>query len=277
MKRVALVTGSRMSGLDPDEPLLLAALAERGVDARMIAWDDPATPVVPGEVVVIRSTWDYVPRREAFLAWAKRTAAIADLHNPAGVVVQNTDKAYLLGLVARGWPVIPTVIVRVGQLGVVMDDCGWDDVIVKPRIGAASFATRRFRRDALAEGERFFAAALAEREMLVQPYAPEVDASGERALVWIDGALTHAVRKARRLTGDEESVSDAIAIADDERALAESLLGGSGLLYARLDVVRDDEGRPRIMELELVEPSLFLAQSPAALARFADAIAARAG
>lgn len=273
MSRVALVTGTNLSAPDPDEPLLLAALAARGVDARMIAWDDPATPVEAGDVVVIRSTWNYVPRRAAFLAWAEAAGAIASVWNPVDVIAENTDKAYLVALATRGVPVIPTVIVRSGHLGPILAHRGWEDVIVKPRVGAASFATRRFRRDELAEGERFLAEALVEREMLVQPYAHAVESSGERALVWIDGALTHAVRKERRLDGDEERVSEAVPIAADERALADQVMEGSKLLYARIDVVRDDRGAPRLMELELVEPSLFLEQSDAALDRFAGAIA----
>lgn len=276
MSRVALVTDMVRSAPDPDEPLLLDALADRGVDARMIAWDDPATPVTSGDVVVIRSTWNYVPRRDAFLAWARDAAAIASVYNPVDVIAENTDKAYLVALATRGVPVIPTVIVRSGQLARIMDSRRWDDVIVKPRIGAASFATRRFRRDELDEGEPFFAEALAAREMLVQPYARAVESSGERALVWIDGAFTHAVRKERRLDGDEERVSEAVPIADDERALAEQVISGFELLYARIDLVRDERGAPRLMELELVEPSLFLEQSAVALSRFADAIARRA-
>jgi len=113
--------------------------------------------------------------------------------------------------------------------------------------------------------------------VLVQRYAAAVETSGERALVWIDGALTHSVRKSPRFTGQEESVSGALEPAPDERALAERVLARfeGELLYGRVDVVRDEGGGLQVMELELLEPSLFLVQHPPALARFADALAER--
>jgi hypothetical protein len=110
---------------------------------------------------------------------------------------------------------------------------------------------------------------------MVQGYVKDVEVGGERAVVFIDGELTHAVRKSPRLADQEESVSEALPVAPDERDLAEMALRPfrERLLYARVDMVRDDSGVPMIMELELIEPSLFLAQHPPALARLADAIA----
>jgi hypothetical protein len=116
--------------------------------------------------------------------------------------------------------------------------------------------------------------------MLVQRYEPAVEGYGERSLIWIDGALTHAVRKNARFAADQENVSNtSVPIADDERALAERVLAAAPqpLLYARIDIVRDPEGQPRLMELELIEPSLFFAQHPPAVARMAAAIARRVG
>jgi hypothetical protein len=109
----------------------------------------------------------------------------------------------------------------------------------------------------------------------------EVEGSGERALVWIDGELTHAVRKSPRFFGENESVSEAIPVAADERTFAELALKAAdarehGILYARIDVIRDEGGTLRLMELELIEPSLFLKQSAAALDRLVAAIVARA-
>ena len=109
---------------------------------------------------------------------------------------------------------------------------------------------------------------------MVQRWMPSVETYGERSLVWIDGEITHAIRKTPRFAGGVEQVSGEVPIADDERAFAERALApfASELLYARVDMVRDAEGVLRIMELELIEPSLFFQQSPAALARFVTAI-----
>ena len=114
--------------------------------------------------------------------------------------------------------------------------------------------------------------------MLVQPYQPAVETTGERCLVWLDGAYTHAVRKTARFLGDEERVGNqAVPIAPDERALAERVLAAAPgpLLYARVDLVRDGDGRPRLMELELIEPSLFFDQAPGSAERLARGIAGR--
>ena len=113
--------------------------------------------------------------------------------------------------------------------------------------------------------------------MLVQPYLTSVDGYGERALVWIDGEFTHAVRKSPRFAVDAEHVSEALPISDAERAVGTAALAHihDRLLYARVDVVPGPTAAPLVMELELVEPSLFLLQSPPALERFVAGIRRR--
>jgi glutathione synthase/RimK-type ligase-like ATP-grasp enzyme len=278
---VALVTASTLPEPDRDEPLLVAALAERGVTARVVAWDDGAVEWSRFHLVVLRSTWNYVGAHAEFCAWADRVAALSSLANPAEVVRWNTDKGYLETLAARRIPTVPTRFVARGAAGSVQTiaaELGASDVVVKPRISAGSFATARFDlRHDLAAAEAFLRAHAAERAMMVQPYLRSVDDWGERSLVWIDGELTHAMRKSPRFAGDDESVRGPLPIEDDERELALWALAplAERLLYARIDLARGDDGRPMIMELELVEPSLFLAEHPPALGRLADAIARR--
>lgn len=270
---------------DVDEDILLAALRARGVDARMAAWNDLGERWDDPVPTVIRSTWDYIHDVSAFESWIHRTERIAPLWNPGGVLRGNLHKRYLLDLQRRGIPIVPTVCVPKLQgttksrttLADVLTERGWDDVVVKPAVGAGSFGTLRFRVNELAAGEAHFARLIAERDVLVQPYERSVEGHGERALVWIDGAFTHAVRKSPRFGDDAEHVSEALAIESDElelglRALEEH---AANLLYARVDVARGADGAPRVMELELVEPSLFLTQSPPALERLADGIARR--
>ncbi len=267
---------------DPDEQPLLAALAARGVRARMAAWSDIAEDWAAPVPTVVRSTWDYLHRLEEFMAWIERASSAAPLWNPPAVLCWNAHKFYLRELAARGFSIVPTAFLERGArvtLADVLAQHGWDEVVVKPAVSAASFGTLRVRARApaeLARGEAHLGQWLAERDMLVQRYAPAVATSGERALVWIDGELTHAVRKSPRFSGEEESVS-AVPVADDERALALALLEPfrRELLYARVDLVRDEHGAPQLMELELLEPSLFLVLHPPALARLADALARR--
>jgi glutathione synthase/RimK-type ligase-like ATP-grasp enzyme len=275
---VAIVTGSILPEPDVDEPLLLAALRSRGVEASVAAWDDDGVDWAAFDLAVVRSSWNYLDDRAAFCAWAERVARVTRLLNPPDVLRWNTDKRYLVELAAREVPVVPTVLVERGTdvaLAHLARRHGWDAIVVKPRVSAGSFATRRFDLSSAAdEAQRFLAAHLSHRAMMVQPYLASVETSGERAVVWIDGALSHAVRKTPRFFGADEHVSAAAAIAPDERLLAERLLEpfASRLLYGRVDVARDRAGSVVLMELELTEPSLFLAQFPAACERLASAM-----
>lgn len=282
--RVRLATCRALPEPDHDEPLLLAALARAGVHAEMCGWDDPTHAWSDAIPTVVRSTWNYIHALPEFLAWTTRVGGA--LWNPPDVIAANAHKRYLVDLARAGHQVVPTHLVERGA-GVAAADAAREAVhafangaiVVKPAVSAGSFATRRFAADASARAEAvaFVIELAATRDVLVQPYLASVDGHGERALVWIDGALTHAVRKSPRFSTDHESVSAALAIADDERRLAEAVLApvASRLLYARVDVARAPSGEPQLMELELIEPSLFLGQEPAALGRFAGAIARR--
>jgi glutathione synthase/RimK-type ligase-like ATP-grasp enzyme len=155
-------------------------------------------------------------------------------------------------------------------------------VVIKPAVSAASFRTRRFARSMREAGEAHLSALARERDVLVQEYLPSVEDHGERALVWIDGALTHAIRKTPRFEGDAESVSTAaVNISDAEAALAERAMAvamtrlDSPLLYGRVDVAPGPRGQPVLMELELIEPSLYFRQSRYALERFVAGVRRR--
>ena len=261
---ISLLTARRLDEPDLDLEPLASAIRALGRDANIVAWDDPNAAL--GDLAILRSTWNYVPVRDAFCDWVDVAAKKTRIFNPPSIVRWNTDKKYLGELDV---PTVPTAF------DPDIDAIEWDDIVIKPRISAASFATKRFRNDR--EGARAF---LEEhrghgRSMMAQPYMANVDSSGERSIVWIDGEVTHAVRKSPRFSDGEESVT-VVRVEDDERALAErALLPFQNLLYARVDLVRDADGKPRLMELELVEPSLFLLQHPPALDRFARSIAKR--
>jgi hypothetical protein len=280
--RVALATCRHKPEPDPDEELLVAGLAEAGLEPRVLAWDDPRAAWHEVELCVLRSTWNYPHHPDEFLAWLRRVAGVTRLYNPLAIVAANLHKSYLRGLAGRGIAVVDTVHLARGaapELAGLLAERGWDRAVVKPAISGASLGTWRALRGEAAAQQQRFVADVAARDTMVQPYMRGVEGPGERALIWIDGALTHAIRKTARFAGEHEQVSSAVAIADDERRLAEATLAplAAQLLYARVDLVRDDAGEPRIMELELIEPSLYLLQHPPALARLVAAIVARAG
>jgi len=280
---VALASCRVLPEPDPDAEPLRRALDAAGVRSAVLAWDDTAADWSRARMTVLRSTWNYPPYRDAFLEWARQVSAVSALWNPLPAVRWNTYKGYLLDLERRGVPVAPTVLLPRGSrrtLRAIRGERGWTDVVVKPAVSAASFRTRRFGpgpRDVEA-GEAHLSRLLAERDVLVQGYLPSVETHGERALVWIDGELTHAVRKSPRFEGQDESVSrEAVEISGAEADLARRVVEhvDGPLLYARVDVAPGPDGAPVLMELELVEPSLFFPQHPPALERFVAGILRR--
>lgn len=264
--------------VDVDHAPLAAALAAAGIDATWVAWDDPAADWDAPVPTVLRSTWNYALSLDNFLAWIDRVHVAAPLWNPLDVVRANVDKRYLGELKARGVPVVPTMIFPTGVTGEVeLTTTG--RTVVKPSIGAGSLDTRVFEAgddDALLAHVAHIVQRCA---ALIQPYVASVDDYGERSLVWIDGELTHAIRKTPRFSGDAERVDGPFPIADDERAVALAALApyAARLLYGRVDLARDAEGRPMVMELELVEPSLFFARHPPALDRYVAGLLRRLG
>jgi hypothetical protein len=278
MSFVALATCKNIPEPDVDEPLLVAALERAGVAVRVLAWDDESVDWTAPTLTVIRSTWNYYLRPSAFLAWAREQGA--RLLNSPDIVVWNHHKEYLRALEKAGLRIIPGLWFRQhssAPFAKMLTDAGWNDVVIKPTIAAGSYKTTRLK------GPRFddelTQALVDEGDMVMQPYIASVETYGERSIVWIDGEITHSVRKSPRFKGGQEVVSGAVAIADEERQLATAALASTCIpgapLYARVDMVRDAEGRPMLSELELMEPSLFLRESPLALERFVSSIARR--
>ena len=278
--RVAIASCKSLPEPDHDEPLLLAGLAAAGIEAKVLAWDDPDAPFADHDLIVLRSTWNYHQRVDDFVAWVERVSVTNRVLNPARIVAWNARKTYLSELAERGVDIVPTEFVLRGtnrRLDAIVRERGWDEVVVKPVVSAGSFRTERFSGATATAGQAFLEALVGERDAMVQRWMPSVETYGERSLVWIDGTITHAIRKTPRFSGAFEQVSGEIPIADDERAFAVRALApfAGELLYARVDMVRDGEGTLRVMELELIEPSLFLEQSPRALDLFVAAIARR--
>lgn len=271
----------------PDDAALLAVLGERGVDADAAAWNDPSVRWGEAGLVVIRSTWDYHHAREAFVAWCEHVEATTALSNPAATVRANTDKHYLLDLAAAGVPTVPTHVVEPGQTPTVPAALTGQELVVKPAVSAGGHHTARYDPGAHEAATAHVARLLdAGHTALAQPYQHAVDQSGEVALVFIDGAFSHAVHKGPRLRAGHGSDEPQLAPeriaprrpSSAERQVADQALAAARatrMLYARVDLLDDPETGPRLLELELTEPSLFLAHAEGAAARLAGAILAR--
>lgn len=297
--RVSLATCRSLPDLDAEDAPLVDALAERGVEARPVIWDDPDVDWDEAGLVVVRSTRDYALRRDEFVAWARSVPRIL---NPADVLEWNTDKHYLEDLRARGVPVIPTLWFEPNagltkrQLHTRFPSS--DEFVIKPAVGGGATDSGRYtsneaesRRLAIHHAWRILNEG---RTVMVQRYQPSVDTLGERSLVFVDGEFVYALHKAAMLHGpsagpEEEHIEriDRIVPTDAELAVAERvreavhgyIVERTGqdeqLLYARIDLIADDEGRPTVMEIALTEPALFFSYYDGALDAFAEAISRR--
>jgi glutathione synthase/RimK-type ligase-like ATP-grasp enzyme len=283
---VALATCAALPGLASDDRRLLGALRALGVAAEPAVWEDPLYDWTGLRLCVIRSAWDYAYRRPAFVAWSRRVAAVTALWNPAPIVEWNTHKRYLVDLAARGVPAVPTIVLAAGsatRLSDVVQETGWDELILKAAVAQTGRHLLRVGSDHRAPGQAHLDRLLPHEDLLVQPFLGAVMGAGETSLVFIDGAFSHAVRK-RPAAGDFRVHDDyggsvaAVEPAGAERAVAEAAIAAAGtpLLYGRVDLVEGADG-PVVMELELVEPDLFLGYAPGAAERLARAIAARLG
>jgi len=278
---VALATSRVLPEPDDDEAPTLAALRAAGLRTEALAWDDPEADFSAARMTVLRATWNYPDDPERFLAWVERTAAVTELWNPLASIRWNLHKGYLLELEHAGVPVVPTCLVRRGEataLAEILEARGWSDVVIKPAVSNASRLTVRSGPEAMETGEAHLRGLATRGDVLVQPYMTSVEGYGERSLVWIDGEITHAVRKFPRLVRQHEAVTGPLPVSPAEAEVARAALAvaeaaGAPLLYARIDLAPGPDGAPRVMELELIEPSLFFVFSPAALDRFVRAVA----
>lgn len=302
---IALVTSIEALPLDEDLPPLIEALARRGVRVSTPCWDDATVDWSSFDVALLRSTWNYAERIDEFRAWARDCAQRTLLLNPPAVVDWNTDKHYLLHLHRAGVPVVPTRFVEPA------DDAGrslqeflaggpdalsagraveFDQFVVKPSIGAGSRDAARYRRGEVARALEHLSRLVATegRSAMLQPYLAAVDESGETALVYFGGQASHAFRKGPLLRLDAGLVAGLFAQEDirarepaaDERAVAAAAHAAIPFevpLYARFDMIRDERGAPVILELEMTEPSVYMAHAPGSADRFAEAVLARVG
>ncbi|MBC2901549.1 hypothetical protein [Streptomyces cupreus] len=288
MSRIALVTYDPRPepSHDRDLPVLREALAGAGAGADVVYWDDDGVDWGAYDLALIRSTWDYSWRTAEFLAWVERCGKVTRLANPPAVVRWNTDKRYLGDLAEADVPVVPTRYIAPGAAADLPDD---HEYVVKPTSGAGARYAARYTPDQHETAVRHLARMHEEGfTAMVQPYVRSIDARGERALQFFGGRLLHASRKQAVLAPGTAFDADKVAhpglepwtptageLAVAERALA-AVPDADGLLYARVDLVDGEDGEPRVMELELVEPNLFLYLHPGSTGRVVEAVLALA-
>ena len=286
---IGLVTAAVARELDTDLPLLGAALERAGTQFHFVDWHDASVDWSQYSLLVLRSTWDYHLRRNEFLQWLQRVSLLTTVCNSSEVVEWNSDKKYLGELSALGIAVVPTQFVSsAAEIHITQHAM---DVVVKPSISAGSHDTFRYRdvrKEMITVSSHISRIVESGATAMVQEYQHTIDGFGETGLVYLSGVFSHAFRKGAILQ-HRPDMSNGLYAAEDvgereasdaEQATAQQVLRcveekfGAMPLYARVDLIPQNNGQPQLMELELVEPSFFLWASAGSADRAAQAIIA---
>lgn len=283
--RVVLATYEGAPELAPDDRALVPALASIGIEATPAVWSDPSVDWSAFDAVIVRSCWDYHLRLDEFRSWLAQLeeADVATLNSPS-LIRWNADKRYLLDLARRGVATIPTMVVSgktANDVARVAAAEGWSRVVIKPAVSASGYET--YALDAPFDpGASAIAGRVASLgDTLVQPFAPEVPRDGEYSFTFLDGEFSHASIKRAAPTefrvqtehgGSVDAIEAPLALVTQAAAVLRAL--PEVPLYARVDGIAR-ESAFLLMELELIEPNLFLELSAGADQRFARAIERR--
>jgi glutathione synthase/RimK-type ligase-like ATP-grasp enzyme len=276
------VTYAGLPVLNADDRRASAALTQLGLQTDAVCWDDPTVDWLRYGAVVLRSTWDYHHRVAEFHAWIDRLEAMgARLWNPPRMLRWNTDKRYLARIAHPQLSPPPTEILDRGSavnLSALLDTRGWDETVMKPAISADGFSTERTSRATSDSDQALLDTMLTRGDVVIQQLVPEIRTVGEISMMFVGGVFSHAVSKRPR-AGEfrvQERFGGQIARTDPPSALRDHALAlltehAPGCLYARVDSVATAD-RFVLMEIELVEPSLYFEHDPPSARAFAHAV-----
>lgn len=281
---IALITYDGLPDLDPDDGLFRDELVKRGHKVHACIWDDKSIDWSKFDVSIMRSAWDYHLKKNQFFAWMESISKQTKLFNPLEVMKWSSHKSYLKQLAAAGLPIVETHWIEKGSsANGVFDSLNWQKAIVKPAVGLATFGVKKLSLDDSANGKEANIKAAEEHannlarteDVMIQPYLSSVEDYGERALIFLNGKYSHTIRKSsfQHLAPGGHAGETSVPSDETEVVAAQNVIDflSQKPLYARVDLVRDFENQPVILELELVEPSLFLSFHPPAVLAFADA------
>ena len=272
IKNLAWVTTRAAHGRDEDEPALVDALESAGCKVDVVDWDNRDVNWSQFERVVLRSTWDYPERLTEFLTWLDHVAAVSDVVNSPLIVRWNLDKNYLSELAKANISITPTVFVQPNSEATFPDG----EFVVKPAVGAGSRDIASYDANQHEIATRHVARLHASGQtVLVQPLLHSIAKDGEWPMVFFDGKFSHAANK--RVTLPRAGTVDDLFAAETNTAhiatvpqikvaqaaidLVSNKFGPP--TYGRVDLVRDDQNNFCVLELELIEPSLFLCYADA--------------
>lgn len=296
MIKLALVTDAASLPIDYDMPLLLEACRASGHIAEVCEWEDGTVHWAGFDAILLRSPWNCIEQLPAFFAWCERVSSQTMLLNPLSVAKWGLNKLYLADIAARGVPIIPGLFLAPGSCPMqawrdfFANHPDTEEIVIKPTIGSYSRGVRRFRRDMESAALMHMAQLMGNgSHVMVQPYLPAFDLQGETDMVYFDLQFSHAIRKGAMLAADgtvnvptlefrapRNPDADELAVAEAALTAAAAHLGlEQPLLYGRVDVVRGADGNPRVLEMEICEPSLNLPFGEGSALRLVQAVARR--
>lgn len=282
-RRCAFLRMDNVEGWSIDADLAIPELEALGWCVEQVPWRCPESPWDDLDAVYIGTPWDYPEDVGRFLAVLERIdGSRAVLVNPLALVRWNLPKTYLRDLESRGAAIAPSrwrEHLAPGELEACFDELDAERIIVKPVVSTNARDTFLLAREQARDAEPALLRVFARRACIVQPFIEQVQTEGEYSLFYFGTEFSHAILKkpkARDFRVQEEHGASIAAIAAPEAALiaaADRILGlvQPAPAYARCDLVRGPDGRFLLMELELIEPSMYLRMHPAAPSRFAAA------
>ena len=296
MSNLALITDRNSLSIDYDMPFLLDACHAQGLSTQICDWEDLNIEWASFDAVLFRSPWNCVEKLPKFLNWCEEINKVTTLFNPLSVARWALDKHYLSDLAAYGVPIVPSIFIEtetpiLQAIELLLDECPTTkEIVVKPTIGSYSRGVKRFIKSHTKELLSYITYFLNKvQPVIIQPYFDSIDQYGETDLIYFDNVYSHAICKNALLMPDGTVNVPTLdfrtsRIADDEeRMVALSALIATSkhlnleqpLLYGRVDLIRDNDNKPMILELDICEPSLNLSFSEGSAMRFVDALKKR--
>ena len=265
-----------------EENLLKNELKKLNINAQRVAWDDGAD-LINCKCVLFRTTWNYFDKLDSFLSFLKKVESKAQLINPYDQITWNLDKKYLIELSKSGVNIPPTEIIKKGPSSVNLADVywrsGWENIVIKPCVSAAAWNTHFIPPKKISDFEDVFNHLVRTQDMIIQEFQKNIKTFGEISLVMIGGEYTHAVIKHAK-SGDFRVQDDFGGTIKQHTATKEQVEFAADVLdalnfiplYARVDLVLDNDNNLALSELELIEPELWFRLNPGSAVKLANEI-----
>ena len=255
-----------------EDQLLQSALEEKGLRVIKKDWADKNFDWTTTKYAIFRTTWDYFERFDEFFTWLKNTKKKTTFINSEKVINWNIDKHYLQDLAKNKINIAPTLFIEKGDnitLKQLFEKTNWEEVVIKPAISGAARHTYRINTSNYKIHENIFQKLIKGECMLFQSFLKNITLLGEISLIMIGGKYTHAVKKKAkkgdfRVQDDHGGAVEKYQPTKEEIIFAKNCLKASPFdpIYARVDIVYDNDNIISLSELELIEPELWLRNNP---------------